>query len=79
MNDLLLKTWIESELWLAEAKELLRKHLKNLETGQGMVEYALVVAIVSVVAIAALKTIGTNVNTMLTWVGSQTTPNPNTP
>lgn len=33
------------------------------EEGQGMVEYALIIALISVVAIAALGSIGTNINT----------------
>ena len=34
------------------------------ESGQGMVEYGLIIALVSVVAIAALTNIGKNLNTM---------------
>jgi pilus assembly protein Flp/PilA len=36
------------------------------EEGQGMVEYALILALVSVVAIATLTTMGGNVNTVFT-------------
>jgi pilus assembly protein Flp/PilA len=36
--------------------------LRNREEGQAMVEYALILGLVSVVAIAALGAIGTNVN-----------------
>ena len=36
--------------------------LRNREEGQAMVEYALILGLVSVVAIAALTAIGTNVN-----------------
>ena len=39
--------------------------MKNLfldESGQGMVEYGLILALVSIVAIAALKGLGTKVN-----------------
>ena len=35
--------------------------LRSDERGQGMVEYALILALVSVVAIVALEVIGTNV------------------
>jgi pilus assembly protein Flp/PilA len=38
--------------------------LRN-QKGQGMVEYGLILALVAVVAITALTTIGTNLNTML--------------
>ena len=38
--------------------------LKN-DDGQGLVEYALIIALVSVVAIAALSLLGTRANTKL--------------
>lgn len=38
--------------------------VKEREEGQGMVEYALILVLVSVVAILALTAIGTNVNTV---------------
>ena len=34
--------------------------LKNEESGQGMVEYGLILALIAVVVIAAVKLIGTN-------------------
>ncbi len=40
------------------------------EEGQGMVEYALILALVSVVAIVILGTIGTNVVTVFTSVAN---------
>jgi pilus assembly protein Flp/PilA len=39
--------------------------LRNREDGQALVEYALILALISVVAVAALSAIGTNVNTVL--------------
>lgn len=39
----------------------LASRLRDEEDGQGMVEYALILVLVSVVAIAILTTIGTNV------------------
>jgi pilus assembly protein Flp/PilA len=50
-----------------EMAELLLK-LKtfwNREEGQGLVEYALILVLVSIVAIGALAAIGTNVTTVL--------------
>jgi len=44
-------------------KKLLRKVKK--ESGQSLVEYALILALISVVAILVLKGIGTSVNTKL--------------
>jgi pilus assembly protein Flp/PilA len=42
--------------------------LRNREEGQSLVEYALILALISVVAIAVLTAIGVNVNTKLTAV-----------
>ena len=42
--------------------------LRNREEGQSLVEYALILALISVVAIAVLTAIGTNVNDRLTEV-----------
>jgi pilus assembly protein Flp/PilA len=44
------------------------------EEGQALVEYALILALVSVVAIAALTLIGTNVDAILDAVGAALTP-----
>jgi Flp pilus assembly pilin Flp len=41
------------------------KTLREDEKGQALVEYALILALVSVVAIVTLTAIGTNVNTVL--------------
>jgi pilus assembly protein Flp/PilA len=42
--------------------------LRDREDGQAMVEYALILGLVSVIAIAALTAIGTSVNGVLTAV-----------
>ncbi len=53
--------------------------LKNLsamlrdDEGQGLVEYALIIALISVVAIAALRLIGTNANVKLNSAGNALT------
>ncbi|MEJ7826179.1 MAG: hypothetical protein WKF48_12155 [Solirubrobacteraceae bacterium] len=44
--------------------------LKAREEGQGLVEYALILALISVVAIVALRLIGTNVDGILDTVGA---------
>jgi Flp pilus assembly pilin Flp len=52
----------------------MKKHLQKLvrrikrQSGQSLVEYALILALISVVAILVLKGIGTNVNNKLTNV-----------
>ncbi len=40
--------------------------LKNEESGQGMVEYGLIIALISVVIIAALAILGPKITTMFT-------------
>jgi pilus assembly protein Flp/PilA len=51
--------------------------LKNLsamlrnDDGQGLVEYALIIALVSIVAMAALRTLGNKANNSLTNASNQ--------
>ena len=47
------------------------KHKKQL--GAAMIEYGLLAALIAVVCILALKTIGTNLNTKFSSVGSAVT------
>ena len=44
--------------------------IKTREEGQGLVEYALILALISVVAIVALQLIGTNVTGVLDDIGA---------
>ncbi len=48
---------------IAALTQMLRARFEQ-EEGQGMVEYALILVLVSVVALIALGAIGTNVNTI---------------
>jgi len=48
----------------------MKNFLFNEESGQGMVEYGLILALIAVVCIAAFKTIGQKVNDNLEKVGS---------
>ncbi len=41
------------------------------EEGQALVEYALILALVSVVAVAGLTVLGTNIDTMLDGVAAE--------
>jgi pilus assembly protein Flp/PilA len=45
--------------------------VRDREEGQALVEYALILALVSVAAIAGLTLLGGNINTMLTNVAGQ--------
>ena len=53
-------------------KKMLKKMLRKAkgQSGQSLVEYALILALISVVAILVLRGIGTNVNTKLASVNS---------
>jgi Flp pilus assembly pilin Flp len=44
--------------------------LRNREEGQALVEYALILSLVSVVAILALKAVGTNVTAILDQIAA---------
>jgi pilus assembly protein Flp/PilA len=46
----------------------------NREEGQGLVEYALILVLVSIVAIGALAAIGTNVSNVLQTVANHLNP-----
>jgi pilus assembly protein Flp/PilA len=47
---------------------VMQLRLRNREDGQAMVEYALILALVSIAAIAVLKLIGTDVTAVFTSV-----------
>ena len=49
-------------------KRLMRK--MNRRSGQSLVEYALILALIAVVAVVVLKGIGTSVNNKLTGVNA---------
>lgn len=49
------------------------RFLKN-EKGQGLAEYALILVLVSIVAIAMLRALGTSINSVLGSVANAMTP-----
>lgn len=53
--------------------ENLKYHLQN-EKGQGMVEYGLILVLVSLVAIIGLTTVGTQLDTLFDSITTKLTP-----
>ena len=51
--------------------ELIRRHLRRLarDSGQGLAEYALILALIAIVAIVALIFLGSQVSTIISRVG----------
>jgi pilus assembly protein Flp/PilA len=45
--------------------------LKDREEGQALVEYALILALIAVVAIGVLTTLGTNISTILNSIATK--------
>ena len=56
-------------------KNLVSRFVKD-ETGATAIEYGLIAAGISVVIIAAVTTVGTNLNTMFTTVAGALVPSP---
>jgi len=50
-------------------------NLMNDESGQDLIEYALVAALVGLGAVAAMKTLASNINTAFTSIGTTLTTN----
>ena len=49
MSNVMLRTWVAVETWIAS--------LRDEERGQGLVEYALIIALVSVLLVLALTSL----------------------
>ncbi|HLA15837.1 MAG TPA: Flp family type IVb pilin [Candidatus Limnocylindrales bacterium] len=49
---------------------LARRTIPSNERGQGLAEYALILALIAVVAIIALIFLGSNINTILSDIGN---------
>ncbi|MBI3972708.1 MAG: Flp family type IVb pilin [Chloroflexi bacterium] len=70
MSEFLLKTWVDTEAWLRSAAAV----LTDDERGQGMVEYALILFLISIVAIVILGALGVKVNTVFNNVNNAMSP-----
>jgi pilus assembly protein Flp/PilA len=57
MANIAMEVWVVVDRWLTKLKAALHAD----ERGQGMVEYGLILALVSVVALAILYTLGSNI------------------
>jgi pilus assembly protein Flp/PilA len=47
------------------------ENILDREEGQGLAEYALILALIAVIAIAALVFLGTQISTILSTIGAQ--------
>jgi pilus assembly protein Flp/PilA len=47
-----------------------RRRIPGTETGQGLAEYALILALIAVAAIVAITFMGSSINTMLSNLGN---------
>ena len=61
---------------LMERFFVLVNFMKSKEEGQGLAEYALILVLVAIVCVAALIFLGTNINQVLSNVGSVINTNP---
>lgn len=58
----MLRMYIGLQTWVAS--------MRDREEGQALVEYALILALIAVVSIAALTALGTSVSNQLTAIGN---------
>lgn len=65
--DKLIKFWLKQDRVKNNIKNRVQEVLHN-EKGQGMVEYGLILALVSIVVIIALTGIGTNIEAKFTKI-----------
>jgi len=56
--------------WTSKITEALRRPWFKDQTGQGLAEYALILALIAVIAIAALLFMGSQVSDKLSVIGS---------
>jgi len=65
MSDLMLNTWVRLQALVASAKNAAQD-----EEGQGLVEYALILVLVSIVCIVILTTVGSQANNVFSKISS---------
>jgi pilus assembly protein Flp/PilA len=64
MSEFVLRAWAAADRWV-------RERLEQAETAQGLVEYALIIALVAIVLIVALSGLAQNINNVFTAIGSK--------
>jgi pilus assembly protein Flp/PilA len=62
LNDLIVARMVAAQIWL-------KKHLKR-EEGQGLVEYALILALIAILVIVALKFLQPQISNTLNTVSN---------
>ena len=72
MSDLMLSTWVAAQTWVAAAKNAVVRD----EEGQGLVEYALILGLVAVVAVVILLTVGNQVSNIFNTISNKLAASP---
>jgi pilus assembly protein Flp/PilA len=62
MNEVILARWLAAQAWV-------KRHLKR-EEGQGLVEYALILALIAILVIVALKFLQPQISNTLNLVSN---------
>jgi pilus assembly protein Flp/PilA len=64
MSEFVLRVWAAADRWV-------RERLEQAETAQGLVEYALIIALVAIVLILALSGLAQSINNVFNAIGSK--------
>jgi len=68
MRDLTLKFYVKTHTWTGALRKLMAG-----ESGQDLIEYALVVALIAFAAAAGMTTVATKINAAFTNIGTKLT------
>ncbi len=68
MRDLTLKLYVKTQDWKNSVRRMLAE-----ESGQDLIEYALVVALIAFAAAAGMTTVATKINAAFTNIGTKLT------
>ena len=59
------------QLRIEELVEGLAARMREAEEGQDLIEYALLAALISIVAIVAMRALGTQISALFTYISTQ--------